>query len=88
MKFTIRDLLWLTVVVALGVAWYVDHRRADVLADKVKVLRESLMGVFTLYRDEKFGPEHHMSMSLEDGEIIRARESRNSSGPAPNLPSD
>ena len=24
MKFTIRDLLWLTVVVALGVAWWVD----------------------------------------------------------------
>jgi hypothetical protein len=24
MKFTIRDLLWLTVV-ALGVAWWVDH---------------------------------------------------------------
>lgn len=26
MKFTIRDLLWLTVVVALAVAWWVDHR--------------------------------------------------------------
>ena len=25
MKFTIRDLLWLTVVVALGVAWWVDR---------------------------------------------------------------
>ena len=27
MKFTIRDLLWLTVVVALGVGWYLDHER-------------------------------------------------------------
>jgi hypothetical protein len=25
MKFTIRDLLWLTVVVALGVAWGLDR---------------------------------------------------------------
>jgi hypothetical protein len=25
--FKIRDLLWLTVVVALGVGWWVDHRR-------------------------------------------------------------
>lgn len=25
MRFTIRDLLWLTVVVALGVAWSVDR---------------------------------------------------------------
>ncbi|MGI8980062.1 MAG: hypothetical protein ACR2FY_12635 [Pirellulaceae bacterium] len=27
MKFSIRDLLWLTVVIALGVAWCLDHRR-------------------------------------------------------------
>jgi hypothetical protein len=26
LRFTIRDLLWITVVVALGAAWYVDHR--------------------------------------------------------------
>ncbi|HUE74712.1 MAG TPA: hypothetical protein VMP01_27840 [Pirellulaceae bacterium] len=24
-RFTIRDLLWLTVVVAMGVAWWVDR---------------------------------------------------------------
>jgi cytoskeletal protein RodZ len=28
-KFTIRDLLWLTVVVALGVAWWVERIRAE-----------------------------------------------------------
>jgi hypothetical protein len=27
MRFTIRDLLWLTVVVALGVGWWVDRNR-------------------------------------------------------------
>jgi hypothetical protein len=27
MKFTIRDVLWLTVVVALAVGWWLDHRR-------------------------------------------------------------
>jgi len=26
-RFTIRDLLWLTVVVALAVGWLVDHQR-------------------------------------------------------------
>jgi len=26
-RFTIRDVLWLTVVVALGVAWWIDHQR-------------------------------------------------------------
>jgi hypothetical protein len=25
-RFTIRDLLWLTVMVALGVGWWLDHR--------------------------------------------------------------
>jgi hypothetical protein len=26
-RFAIRDLLWLTVVVALGLAWYAEHKR-------------------------------------------------------------
>jgi hypothetical protein len=26
LRFTIRDLLWLTLVVALAVGWYVDRR--------------------------------------------------------------
>ena len=28
MRFTIRDLLWLMVVVAMGVGWFVDHRQS------------------------------------------------------------
>ena len=35
MKFTIRDLLWLTVVVALGVAWWVDRSQ---LTEKIDEL--------------------------------------------------
>jgi hypothetical protein len=26
MRFTIRDVLWLTVMIGLGVGWVVDHR--------------------------------------------------------------
>ena len=26
-RFTIRDVLWLTVVVAVGVGWWIDHSR-------------------------------------------------------------
>jgi hypothetical protein len=26
-RFTIHDLLWLTALVAMGLAWWVDHRR-------------------------------------------------------------
>jgi hypothetical protein len=28
-RFTIRDVLWLTVVVALGVGWFVEHRATE-----------------------------------------------------------
>jgi hypothetical protein len=28
-RFAIRDLLWLTVVVALGVGWWKEHQRAE-----------------------------------------------------------
>ena len=34
MKFTIRDLLWLTVVVALGVALWVERTRAERLTTR------------------------------------------------------
>ena len=27
LRFSIRDLLWLTVIVALAVGWWLDHRR-------------------------------------------------------------
>jgi len=30
LRFTIRDLLWLTLVVALAVRWYVDHRQQSI----------------------------------------------------------
>ena len=29
MRFTIRDLLWLTVVVAMGLGWWVSYRGID-----------------------------------------------------------
>ena len=37
-RFSIRDLLWLTVVVALAVGWWVDHRRQ---AKEIKAFKEA-----------------------------------------------
>ena len=34
LHFTIRDLLWLTVVVAMGVAWWLDHRATSRLTSQ------------------------------------------------------
>jgi hypothetical protein len=46
-RFTIRDLLWLTVIVALGVAWWIDRQRLfqelTTLADGNKVTVEGLV---------------------------------------------
>jgi hypothetical protein len=37
-RFTIRDVLWLTVVVALGVAWWADRTRITERAVKAERL--------------------------------------------------
>ena len=38
MKFSIRDMLWLTVVVALGVGWGIEHRLHLSAAERVQAL--------------------------------------------------
>ena len=35
-RFTIRDVLWLTVVAALECAWWSDHRRLEARARRLK----------------------------------------------------
>jgi hypothetical protein len=47
-RFTIRDLLWLTVVVALAVGWLVDHR---LLKDEVKAIFGRYQSVATRYNE-------------------------------------
>jgi hypothetical protein len=51
--FTIRDLLWLTVVVALAVGWWVDQRmlRTQLTADQntIRSLRIALQDEMTMH---------------------------------------
>ena len=41
-RFTIRDMLWLTVVVALAVGWWIEHRRHVSSAATVKALQATV----------------------------------------------
>jgi hypothetical protein len=50
LRFTIRDLLWLMVVVALAVGWWLDHRQLSV-ADERAQQRERLIQL-NLARDD------------------------------------
>jgi hypothetical protein len=35
-RFTIRDVLWLTVVVGMAIAWWNDHERLVAIAARLK----------------------------------------------------
>jgi len=41
--FTIRDMLWLTVAVALGAGWFVEHRQQVLLRAKQAQIQEELV---------------------------------------------
>jgi hypothetical protein len=42
-RFTIRDVLWLTVVAAMGVGWWLEHQQSAVLKSKAKQLQADLI---------------------------------------------
>ena len=43
MRFSIRDVLWLTVVVALGCGWFVEHRQQVDLRSKHAKIQSELI---------------------------------------------
>jgi hypothetical protein len=38
LRFTIRDVLWLTVVVAVALGWWIEHRRFEAYSELVRSL--------------------------------------------------
>jgi hypothetical protein len=47
MRFTIRDLMWATALVATGAAWWVDHRACHALIaeERIRLLEEVANGL-------------------------------------------
>jgi hypothetical protein len=62
-RFTIRDVLWLMLVVALGVGWIADHRSTSALRGEAESLRWQLKELATLAK------EHGFHVTAADGEV-------------------
>ena len=85
MKFSIRDLLLVTVIVALAVGWWVDRSRL-VSKEEEAIARFEMLKRFVTrqgYRVE-WKPEHLMLDISGPGE----QSLPNSSAPAPKLPKE
>jgi hypothetical protein len=41
-RFTIRDVLWLTVVVGLAVGWFVEHERTIRMGRQIEEIRQAV----------------------------------------------
>ena len=51
-RFSIRDVLWLTVVVGLGLGWWLDHRASQLqIADERVRLLEEIGKAVQLYKE-------------------------------------
>jgi len=51
-RFTIRDLFWLTLVVALAVGWWIDRARLGAQLSKLEQQAYSYMDRRDVYHDE------------------------------------
>ena len=75
MRFSIRDLLWLTVVVALGVVWLCDRARLSIVSNRLE-------------RAEQHIRADGWIVDWEDDDPFPIYKTPNPSAPATNLPID
>jgi hypothetical protein len=69
-RFTIRDVLWLTVVVALAVGWWLERSRSERLERAVSIAendaRQSRAAITSMYEDleriERDLPAHGLTL--------------------------
>ena len=54
MRFTIRDVIWLTVVIAMGLGWWVERRNNAPLRAEVATVRDQLDTLVLLIRARGF----------------------------------
>jgi len=54
-RFTIRDVLWLTALAAVLLAWWVDHRRAD---RRERIARDNWLTYTNFVEGDLFQPDY------------------------------
>ena len=69
MRFTIREILLITLIVALGLGWWVDHRRIAGVVEKNKMLRDALQS--TLNSFQRITGDN-LGIQLPDGEFFHS----------------
>jgi len=93
MKFTLRDLFLVTVIVALAVGWWVERRKSRDLGLQleasefdVRITNKAAAGFANNVADiERQLPAHGLALEFKEG---RCTVVPNVSAPAPNPPKD
>jgi hypothetical protein len=82
-RFTIRDLLWLTALVAIGVGWWLDHRsiQRQFLAES-----NGLRAEFNSLRDDLLDVRQRLFRSRSGNNITLERPSPIPDVPAAKIP--
>ena len=87
MKFSIRDLLLMTVIVALAVGWWVEHRKVVALKEEAEV-NQLGHAFITATWDDIMNELDKRKQQLGEPTLEPVYSSSpNSSAPAPNQPS-
>ena len=71
-KFTIRDLLWLTVVVALAVGWWIEHRSGETARQGRRQLQRQIDQMIVASDEAGF----HFSGAFGGGYLLIANDRR------------
>jgi hypothetical protein len=65
-RFTIRDLLWLVVVAALAVAWWVDRRAIGIQRDEARTAVKQLEGRKTSLEKSLAVTQQQLKFKVDD----------------------
>ncbi len=79
MKFSVRDLFWLVLVVAMGLGWWLERGRASAFKAEAQQLRADL----SIAKEELTSSSDLLTKLIEELKVRSPANLPNSSAPAP-----